>query len=111
MKNYFKGMGFLGVLISGCETIGVKEYAEFEPQSRSERVTNNVNVTWEVRPDAADFCSKVLKQKGEFMAMHPLGCSIWVPKSNLCKIFTNPNPNHVVLGHELRHCFEGHFHP
>jgi len=25
-------------------------------------------------------------------------------------VVTGPNPNHVVLGHEVRHCFEGHFH-
>jgi len=35
-------------------------------------------------------------------------CAKWTSKS--CTIYTAPETSHAILGHELRHCFEGHFH-
>jgi hypothetical protein len=43
--------------------------------------------------------------------VEPIACAVWTKTTNECKIITGPNPNHLVLGHEVRHCFEGHFHP
>ncbi|WP_133239976.1 hypothetical protein [Limnohabitans planktonicus] len=37
-------------------------------------------------------------------------CAVWNVKTNVCTIMTEPNAPDEVLGHEVRHCFEGHFH-
>jgi hypothetical protein len=37
-----------------------------------------------------------------------VGCAIW--EGWVCTIYTRRMTSHEVLGHELRHCFEGHFH-
>ena len=36
------------------------------------------------------------------------GCAVWTGMS--CTIYTRPMTSHEILGHELRHCFEGHYH-
>lgn len=35
-------------------------------------------------------------------------CARWTSKT--CTIITGPETSHGILGHELRHCFEGRFH-
>jgi hypothetical protein len=37
-------------------------------------------------------------------------CAVWNVKTNVCTIFTEPHAPDEVVGHEVRHCFEGHFH-
>ncbi len=37
-------------------------------------------------------------------------CAVWNVKTNVCTIITEPHAPYEVLGHEVRHCFEGHFH-
>jgi hypothetical protein len=39
-----------------------------------------------------------------------LACAVWNVKTNVCTIISGPNVPNEVLGHEVRHCFEGHFH-
>ena len=95
--------------LQGCAVISETEYKEFIPMAPHSRVMNNVNLTWEVREDVGDYCKQAQKKTGISNAA-PIACAVWVASSNQCKVITGPNPNHVVLGHEVRHCFEGHFH-
>ena len=37
-------------------------------------------------------------------------CAVWNVKTNVCTIISEPHASEEVLGHEVRHCFEGHFH-
>jgi hypothetical protein len=67
-------------------------------------------LTWEVREDVADYCLKVSPARGHLWLPKPVACAVWITATRECKVVTGPNPNHVVLGHEVRHCFEGHFH-
>ena len=97
-------------LISGCTTIGEVEYQAFTPMKPDARLMNQVKLTWEVREDVGDFCMRTQKNQANLTQVKPLACAMWVAATNECKVVTGPNPNHVVLGHEVRHCFEGHFH-
>jgi hypothetical protein len=36
------------------------------------------------------------------------GCAVW--NETTCTIYTLPMTSHEILGHELRHCFEGNYH-
>lgn len=100
----------LCALVQGCSVISQTEYQEFKPMAPHARVMNKVKLTWEVREDAGDYCQKAQKKASLFDAK-PIACALWVASANECKVITGPNPNHVVLGHEVRHCFEGNFHP
>ncbi len=99
--------------MSGCAVVGETEYQEFKPMPSHARVMNHVKLTWEVREDAGDYCKKAQSKSnsGKLQPGQPIACAVWVKATSECKVVTGPNPNHVVLGHEVRHCFEGHFHP
>ena len=97
--------------LTGCAMVSQTEYADFKPMPPKARVINNVKLTWEVREDVGDYCLSTQKRLGKSQGAAPLACAIWTASLNECKVVTGPNPNHVVLGHEVRHCFEGNFHP
>ena len=96
--------------LAGCYTIPPTEYENFAAQAPDKRIMNSVLISWEVRPDAAEYCAQILKATGAAMAAPAVACATWSKKTHRCTIITTPNPNHVVIGHEVRHCFEGHFH-
>lgn len=95
----------------GCAGIPPHEYAEFTPLDKTRRQMNKIKMTWEVREDAAEFCLQRQKDKGVSVQGTPIACAVWSVPSQECSIVTGRVVSHVVLGHELRHCFEGHFHP
>lgn len=98
------------VQLLGCAGISQVEYEEFKPMPANARVMNQVKLSWEVRTDVGEVCLQTQKKRGNLNAVQPIACAIWSAASNECRVITGPNPNHVVLGHEVRHCFEGHFH-
>jgi hypothetical protein len=104
-------IGVSCVCLVGCASVGQAEYDEFQPMPANARVMNQVKLSWEVRTDVGAYCLASQKNRGKLQAVEPIACAIWSAASNECRVITGPNPNHVVLGHEVRHCFEGHFHP
>ena len=40
-----------------------------------------------------------------------LGCAFWTYDGKKCQIYVTEGTSQEVLGHELRHCYEGAFHP
>ena len=101
---------WLAMGLTGCAVVSQTEYQEFKPMPADARVMNRVKLTWEVRQDVSEYCKS--QSKGSpLQLVEPIACAVWTKTTNECKIITGPNPNHLVLGHEVRHCFEGHFHP
>ena len=107
-------LGWLGYWLltglTGCSVVSQTEYQEFKPMPANARVMNHVKLTWEVREDVGEYCQKS-QSKSQLQLVQPIACAVWIKATNECKVITGPNPNHLVLGHEVRHCFEGHFHP
>jgi hypothetical protein len=95
----------------GCAGIPAHEYAEFTPLDSSQRQMNKIKMTWEVREDAAEFCKQRQLDKGVSVQGTHIACAVWSVQRQECRIVTGKLVSHVVLGHEMRHCFEGHFHP
>ena len=66
-------------------------------------------IRWVVVPDPDAECRS---QQGDFSRDSGRGkiraCAKWTSKT--CTIYTAPETSHAILGHELRHCFEGKFH-
>ena len=97
--------------VVGCASISPHEYAEFTPLDNSQRQMNKIKMTWQVREDAAEFCKQRQMDKGVSVQGTHVACAVWSVQRQECHIVTGSVVSHVVLGHELRHCFEGHFHP
>lgn len=98
------------VSLSGCYTIAQSEYENFVAQPVDKRIMNDIQLSWDIRPDAGEVCAKMSSKSQSGNGPAPVACAVWTVSKKHCTIITTPNPNHVVLGHELRHCFEGHFH-
>lgn len=94
----------------GCYTVAHTEYENFAAQSVEQRIMNDIQLSWVIRSDASEICAKLSNKSQASNASAPIACAVWTVVKKHCTIITTPNPNHVVLGHELRHCFEGQFH-
>lgn len=104
------GLCLASGLVSGCASFADHEYASFTPLQTSERHMHQIRVSWEVRDDADDYCKQRQLDKGVSVTGTHVACAVWSVKHQTCRIVTGQQVSHVVLGHELRHCFEGHFH-
>lgn len=97
-------------MVAGCAGIPEGEYASFTPKQSHERNMNQIKVSWEVRDDAESYCKQRQLDKGVSIKGTHVACAVWSVQHQTCRIVTGAQVSHVVLGHELRHCFEGHFH-
>jgi hypothetical protein len=102
-------------LLTGCQTfhgnLPAHEYEPFKPLAVEKRLMNEVRIRWEVREDVAQVCAKAIHMgKEQAYITPPVACAVWDLPKKECTVITGPKPTHVVLGHEVRHCFEGRFH-
>ena len=97
--------------LSACGHVPMQEFELFRPLPVANRIMQQPKVSWEIREDVASYCAqaKGMGQQQAFMTP-PLACAIWHISKNECTVVTGRDVSHVALGHELRHCFEGHFH-
>ena len=103
------------LVLTGCAStqpsIPLAELDAFTAKPASQRVLNQVKVRWEVRDDASQAClNKMPKAGTQAVQAMPIACAVWHVPTQECVIITARQVAHVTLGHELRHCFEGHFH-
>jgi hypothetical protein len=81
---------------------------EFTAKERYDDVT----VGWVVADDVAQTCNMAMSLAGAKVKYnrHILACAVVYRVSNSCVIYTAEKLTLAVLGHELRHCFEGGWH-
>lgn len=109
-------LGASSWVLSGCQALGgglipASEYVDFIAKPPEMRQMNQVTLRWELRDDVAQYCSQSIgMQREQANLTPPLACAVWHVKSKECVIVTSRQTSHVALGHEVRHCFEGHFH-
>lgn len=110
------GLGLVLVALTACQTMGgiilASDYEVFTAQPVEKRIMNEVKLRWEVREDVTQYCAKSIgmgREQAYFTP--PMACAIWHVPSRECVVVTGTQTTHVALGHEVRHCFEGHFHP
>jgi hypothetical protein len=104
------------VFLTGCLTMGggvipSAEYEKFTPRPTEKRIMKEVSLRWEVRDDVAQYCAKSMGMgREQAYITPPVACAVWHVERQECVIVTGKETSHVALGHEVRHCFEGHFH-
>lgn len=93
------------------QNIAIHEFSPFNVMSPQHRIMNSVRIKWEVRDDVASYCARAYQMgRDQSYLTPPLACAVWDITKAECTVVTGPVTTHVALGHELRHCFEGHFH-
>jgi hypothetical protein len=118
MKCWFRlaSVGASLLILGGCQTMGggmipSSEFDNFTPKTPDKRIMNTVNLRWEVREDVSQFCAKSIGMgREQAYITPPVACAVWQVATKECVIITGKQTSHVALGHEVRHCFEGHFH-
>ena len=108
-------LGLSMVVLTGCQSMGQElpsaEYEKFTPQPLEKRIMKEVKLRWETRDDVAQYCAKSIgmgREQAYFTP--PMACAVWHVQRQECVIVTGKETTHMALGHEVRHCFEGHFH-
>jgi hypothetical protein len=86
-------------LLTGCSHFIAKPY--------NERVTQATVVTWTTVDNINETC-QAMGAADPGLFRHIDGCVEYT--KHTCRIFTAKLTTMEILGHELRHCFEGKFH-
>lgn len=88
------------LLLVGCGSFEAKPY--------SKRRAAGPRIWWTIVDDADKECViRGVKNPGPLATIQ--ACTILTFKHE-CEIITNKNTTMEILGHEVRHCFEGNFH-
>ena len=104
-------LGLSACQVASNHKVSSREFVPSNVMPAQYRIMNQVRINWEVRDDVAHFCAhaKSMGREQSYLTP-PMGCAIWDILKAECTVVTGPVTSHVALGHELRHCFEGHFH-
>jgi hypothetical protein len=75
-------------------------------------VYEDVRISWIVSDDIVQTCNMATALTGSTAKYNHriLACAVLYKKSNTCVIYTAKKLNLAILGHEIRHCFEGAWH-
>jgi hypothetical protein len=82
---------------------------EFEAQDKYD----DVRLAWYVVQDVPQTCAMAGALLGAKVKYNEqiVACAVLFRSSNSCVIYTAKKLSLAVLGHEVRHCFEGAWHP
>lgn len=72
----------------------------------------DVMIGWVLADDVAQTCTMAFALNGNRVKYNPniLACAIVSPSGDTCVIYTAQKLSLAILGHEVRHCFEGAWH-
>ena len=96
------------VALTGCATkLSIPAEESFTPKPKFQ----GVKITWVSSEKPAEECKRLFPSYGGFHP-HTVACAGWNHQSTpkTCTIVTGKDTTSQVLGHEIRHCFEGSFH-
>jgi hypothetical protein len=82
--------------------------------SAKENNMTNTNIEWRPVKNLQAECEKESKKRGlGGFGYAVTACSFWSSNvlGNHCLVITSMNLNMHTLGHEVRHCFQGNYHP
>jgi hypothetical protein len=75
----------------------------------TKRITSNTQVSIETASNVKEACDKkAMSYKVAPNYVNPMACSFWT--NSYCVIIVGEKTSLDTLGHEIRHCFQGHWH-
>ena len=110
MTNIIKKLLIVTVLLTACTPIDTGK--PYTTNLKHDRVI----LFWKTHDDVHDVCGALSSRKTPRIITTYHGCAQW--DENLvggltyirCMIHTGKETSHEIVGHEVRHCFEAHFH-
>jgi hypothetical protein len=105
MKTAFKSLLLTGLLVGVCQAQDMYPNDNVSFQSRDHY--DPVTINWHVVGDILQACNTLHFGKAKYNG-NIAACAIRT--GNQCDIYTQQNLDLAVLGHEVRHCYEGHWH-
>lgn len=98
---------FMILMLSGCNALMTvvpdDQYKEFSIDSTN-RISGKPTVRFRTVEDAGKECGSLTGYK------KALGCARYTSDGSSCEIIVSSKTSMAIIGHELRHCFEGDFH-
>lgn len=94
---------FIAILL--CIGISAAHAQTFDA---TKNLRKTVTITWEVVSDINKACAAEYAKYGHKLPYRMDACAVW--KGSTCKIITKKRPTEEDVGHEVRHCFQEHFH-
>jgi len=85
----------------------------FDMFSMENNIVSNANITIKVVKNIEETCRKNgRKNLHQITSKNVEACSTWSFSGgqSTCIIFTSKDTDFWILGHEVRHCFQGNFH-
>ena len=68
-------------------------------------------VKWIRVDDIQATCERVSRSKGLGGFKYNVdACTFWETETNVCMVYTKKQTTQHIVGHEMRHCFQGSFH-
>jgi hypothetical protein len=75
----------------------------------TKRITNSTQVSIETASNVKEACDrKAMSYQIKPAYVNPMACSFWTKTT--CVIIVGEKTSLDTLGHEIRHCFQGHWH-
>lgn len=106
-------MFVIGTMLFSLTATAELEKSATEFYSMAQLMTKKVTITLKVAKDARAACEKESHRLnlGGFAYLID-ACSFWVEGSDgfVCTVIVPEQSNNSILGHEFRHCVQGHFH-
>jgi len=116
MNLPFKIIPFI-ILLTISMSISAEKAFKDNPYSMFSAEKNHVQKTtieWRPVENLQIECEKESQKRGYKGFGYPVtACSFWENsiRGSRCIVFTAKNLNMHTLGHEVRHCFQGNYHP
>ena len=110
MKMYLVSTFLL--LVLSFLSFSVRASGSHDLQFTAKERYEDVSVAWIVSNDVVQTCNMANRLAGlnKRYDRSIMACAVVYRMSNTCVIYTAPNLSLAVLGHEVRHCFEGAWH-
>jgi hypothetical protein len=105
---------FIGLIAQPALSKDVFKDNPYSMFSTKDNTEKKVDITWKPVANIQKECEKEsLKRKLGGFGYPVTACSFWEngPRGHQCLILTSKNLNMHTLGHEMRHCFQGNYHP
>lgn len=110
---FFRALGSIGLssLLIGCASVQLPpmDRTDFLAAAPAKRVLQRPTVIVNSVEDVHVICQGKLGRLNN-VGLSYLACATWNQHRGTCVINIQDGTHPAILGHELRHCFEGHFH-
>ncbi len=107
-RLFLSVIALLSVSCSSFIAVPAHEYETFDAKPQELRAIEAPKILFVMTDDIAPLCESLIGKLQ--LNKQYLGCAHWNVHKQFCTVYVPADFQDVILGHEVRHCFEGAFH-